>query len=339
MDSPLRLGVIGYGLAGSAFHAPVITAEPDLTVAAILVGNPARQIQASERYPTAEVVAELDAFLELNLDAVVVATPNHTHFELTDRLLDADISVVVDKPMTTDFREAKHLVKKAERRDLLLCSYQNRRFDGDFLTVQQLLASSELGSVFRFESRFERFRANVKPGWKEEPGPGAGILWDLGPHLIDQAIALFGPPVSVYSEIQKVRPDALVDDSAFVALEHSGGETSHLSMSAVAGSPGPRFRVLGTSGAYVKHGLDPQEDALRDGGDPLRVGWGRESVSSWGEIHTGNSSRPVPTTPGNYREFYQQFAAALRGGGPVPMDPADTLRVIQIIEDAHAADA
>ncbi len=336
MESPLRLGVIGYGLAGSAFHAPIIAAVPDLEVAAIMVRDPHRQSLARERYPNATIVSDLDVFLGLNLDGAVVATPNVTHFDLATKLLDSDISIVVDKPMTTNLMQAEQLVEQADRRGLILTSYQNRRFDGDFLSLQRLVKNNELGQVFRFESRFERFRSQVKPGWKEVAGPGAGVLWDLGPHLIDQAIALFGSPILEYSEVVKVRSGADVDDSAFIVLAHPGGVKSHLSVSAAAGAPGPRFRVLGSAGAYLKDGLDPQEDALRSGRDPQDINWGRESAHHWGELRAGDSSRPVVTVPGDYREFYRQFATALRRNGPVPVDPAETLRVIQIIEEAHA---
>lgn len=226
------------------------------------------------------------------------------------------------------------MITVARDTGMMLTCYQNRRWDGDYLTVLSLLG--EVGPVHRFESRFERWRPAVKPGWKEVPSPGAGVLFDLGPHVIDQAIHLLGPVTSTYSEVRTLRDGALVPDDAFLALTHAGGAVSHLWVSHMAGAPGPRFRVLGSEAAYVKDGLDPQEDALRAGAMPRDDTWGSEPESNWGRLWRAPDSGPVRTVNGDYREFYRLLTRALRSGGAPPVDPRDSLAALRIIESASA---
>jgi predicted dehydrogenase len=215
--------------------------------------------------------------------------------------------------------------------------FQNRRWDGDFRTVRRLVEDGQLGDVYRFESRFERWRPTPKAGWRESGGPddGGGILLDLGSHLIDQALELFGPVSTVYGEADRRRPDVLVDDDAFVALTHAGGTRSHLWMSAVAARLGPRFRVLGGRAGYTKYGLDGQEAALRAGGSPADDGWGTEPPDTWGVLGTDADSRRVPTLPGTYEGFYADVRDALTGGAPLPVDPASSVQVLEIVEAAR----
>ncbi|MCB0918573.1 MAG: Gfo/Idh/MocA family oxidoreductase [Actinobacteria bacterium] len=333
-STPLRVGLVGYGLAGSAFHAPIIAALPQFELAVIVARGEDKIAAARARYPEALVIQSVDQLVGMGLDLAVIATPNQTHYELARQVIRAGINVVVDKPLATSSEQAAALVSQAEGAGVLICCYQNRRWDGDFLTVEQLIGQGRLGKVARFESRFERFRPSIKPGWKERPGPGSGILWDLGPHVIDQAIHLFGEPEEVYSEIRTVRPGAQVDDNDFIALIHPNGVTSHLSVSAIAGAPGPRFRVLGTRGAYLKDGLDPQEAALRAGGDPAAQSWGTEDEGLYGLLCKGDEQQVVPTLPGDYKQFYIRMAAAILGEGPVPVDPRTTISVLRIIENA-----
>ncbi len=334
---PYRAAVIGYGLGGAAFHAPLLAALPEFDLVAVVTGNGERAAAVASRYPGTRVVAEVAELYALGIDVAVVTTPNITHAQVAGDLIDHGIATVVDKPVATSSADARELIARAEAGGVLLTVYQNRRWDSDYLTARDLIRSGQLGTVIRFESRFERWRPQIRPGWKETPGPGSGVLFDLGPHLIDQAIHLFGPPVEVYSEVRRVRQGALVEDDAFLALTHPGGIASHLSVSAIAGAPGPRFRVLGDRGAFVQTGLDQQEARLRAGDVPAGVGWGKVAESGWGWLCHGDDCRPVPSRAGDYPQFYRLLAAALAGEGPLPVDPRDTVMALEVIEAALAA--
>jgi scyllo-inositol 2-dehydrogenase (NADP+) len=330
----LRVGLVGFGVAGSVFHAPLIASLPDLELAAVVTSDSNRADVARERYPQAQIVSDVAGLLEVDIDVAVVASPNASHVSVAGQLVERGIATVVDKPLATSSAEARALIAKATRADVLLTCYQNRRWDGDFRTARALVEGGELGSIIRFESRFERWRPQIAPGWKERPDPGSGVLFDLGPHLIDQAIVLFGAPTSVFAEVRKIRAGARVPDSVFLALEHQGGVSSHLSVSAVAAAPGPRFRVLGDQGAYLKHGFDPQELELRSGATPGAEDWGEEPPHYWGSLWQGDEHSPVATQPGDYLQFYRLLVKALRGQGPVPVDPHDCVVALEVIEQA-----
>lgn len=332
-----RIGLIGYGVAGASFHAPIIDATDGLTLAAVVTRDPVRAQAATERYPGVEVVGEVAELWSLELDAVTIATPNHTHATLALDACEHGVSAVVDKPVATSSADAEALVAAFDEAGLLLTVYLNRRWDGDFCTVRHLVDSGSLGRVARFESRFERWRPQVASTWKETAtaGQGGGILYDLGPHLIDQALTLFGPVDDVYAEVDTTRDGATNPDDVFLALHHASGVRSHLWLSAVAGDLGPRFRVLGTEGAYVVWGMDPQEAALRAGARcDVAEGWGRYDEAAWGARVAGAERVAVPTAPGNYPAFYREWALALDGTGSVPVDPADAIAGLRIIEVA-----
>lgn len=271
-----------------------------------------------------------------HLDVVVVASPNRTHVPLAQAALAAGLHVVVDKPLARTAVEGRHLIDLARQQKRMLTVFQNRRWDGDFLTVRRLLSEGTLGTPLRFESRFERWRPVPKPGWRENAAPeeAGGILYDLGSHLIDQALVLFGPASHVYAELDRRRSSVEVDDDAFVALTHASGVRSHLFMNAVAAQPGPRFRVLGNRAAYVKHGLDVQEAALRSNRGLDSTGFGEDPRDAWGRLGQGDDTRPIPTEVGRYQQFYEGVVAALRAAGPPPVDPADAVAVLEIIEAA-----
>jgi predicted dehydrogenase len=257
---------------------------------------------------------------------------------LASAALDAGLDVVVDKPLAPTAAEARALVHAAKAAGRMLTVFHNRRWDGDFLTARKLIERGRLGRVLRFESRFERWRPEIKQGWRElgDPAEGGGVLNDLGSHLVDQALQLFGPVREVYGELDARRAGAQVDDDAFVALEHESGVRSHLWMSAVAADLGPRLRVLGDRAAYVKRGLDPQEDALRAGGDPRAPGWGEEPEPAWGVLGAGDEFEPVRTEPGAYVRFYEGVARALCEGAPPPVDPEDAVAVLELLDAARA---
>jgi predicted dehydrogenase len=332
----VRVGLLGYGLAGATFHAPLIVATPGLRLAFVVTGNPERQERARKDHPGVSVLEDADALWGHvgELDLVVVATPNRSHVPLARAALEAGLAVVVDKPLAPTASEARGLVEEARRRGLLLTTFQNRRWDGDFLTLERLLGSGALGRVLRFESRYERWRPALRGVWRESGAPeeAGGLLFDLGSHLIDQALLLFGPVTSVYAELDRRRQGSEIDDDSFVALTHASGTRSHLWMSVLAAQPGPRLRVLGERAAFTKHGLDVQEEALRAGRRPDTPGWGEEPPERWGQLGVDGALKPVPTEPGAYPRFYAGVLAALRDGAPPPVDPMGSVAVLEVIE-------
>jgi predicted dehydrogenase len=339
MASPARVALLGYGLAGSAFHAPFIASTPGLRLAAIVTRNEERRAKALHDHPAVSVLGGAEDVWRRadELELVVVAAPNRAHVALARSALEAGLPVVVDKPLAASAAEGRALVDEARRRGLMLTVFHNRRWDGDFLTLRSLLDRGSLGNVFRFESRFERWRPELGGGWRELAAAeeAGGVLFDLGSHLVDQALQLFGPPEAVYAELDARREGARVDDDVFVAIEHASGAHSHLWMSAVAAQQAPRFRVLGDRAGYTKHGLDVQEDALRAGHSPSEDRWGEESEERWGRLGVDGDLRAVPTLPGSYGTFYEAVATSLRDGTPPPVDPNDAVAVLDVLEAAR----
>ncbi|WP_327428989.1 Gfo/Idh/MocA family oxidoreductase [Streptomyces sp. NBC_01236] len=348
--TPLRVGLVGYGLAGSVFHAPLIAATEGLTLDTVVTSNPERQEQARAEFGAglrfAATPDELWARAD-ELDLIVIASPNKTHVPIATAALKAGLPVVVDKPLAGTAAEARELAALADERGLLLSVFQNRRWDNDFLTVRKLLAEGELGDVQRFDSRFERWRPQPKGGWRESGDPAeiGGLLYDLGSHVVDQALVLFGPATSVYAESDIRRPGAQTDDDTFIAITHANGVRSHLYVSATTAQLGPRFRVLGSRAGYVKYGLDPQEADLRDGKRPgtgagSDAEWGVEPEHLWGRVGSGESpltggGRPEPTVPGAYPAYYAAVAAALRDGAPNPVTAHEAAAALDVLEAAR----
>ncbi|GHC63638.1 Gfo/Idh/MocA family oxidoreductase [Streptomyces violaceochromogenes] len=341
--TPLRVGLVGYGLAGSVFHAPLIAATEGLALDTVVTSNPERQQQARAGFPDVRLAATPEELFAraAELDLIVVASPNKTHVPLATTALKAGLPVVVDKPVAGTAAEARELAALAEERELLLSVFQNRRWDNDFLTLRKLLNEGELGDVWRFESRFERWRPKPKGGWREsgDPAEVGGLLYDLGSHVVDQALVLFGPAASVYAETDIRRPGAETDDDTFIAITHTSGVRSHLYVSATTAQLGPRFRVLGSSAGYVKYGLDPQEAALRDGLRP-GPGWGTEDESLWGRVGSGESpvtggGRAEPTVPGDYPAYYAAVAKALLEGAPNPVTAREAAAALDVLEAAR----
>jgi predicted dehydrogenase len=339
----LRVGLMGYGHAGSVFHAPLIGATQGLHLAAIVTANPERAARAFHDCPTARIVGTADELWARpgDIDVVVVASPNKTHVPLASAALAAGIAVVVDKPMAASAADARRLIEEAEARGVPLTVFHNRRWDGDFLTIRRLLQEGRLGQPLRFESRFERWRPAPRGGWRElsDPAEAGGLLFDLGTHLIDQALTLFGPVDQVYAEIDCRRAGATVDDDVFVALTHASGVRSHLWTTVMAGAPGPRFRVLGSEATFTKYGMDVQEDALRTGARPTNADWGEDPPERWGLLGAGDDVHPIPTARGAYQQFYRELVAALRTDARPPVDPRDAVAVLDIIELARRSAA
>ena len=341
---PLRVGLIGYGLAGSAFHAPLVEAVPGLSLASVVTSNPERAAQARRAHPGARVLPDAGALFARadSHDLVVVAAPNREHVPLGLAAVEAGLHLVVDKPLAASVADAQRLADAAAARGVVASVFHNRRWDGDYLTLRRLLSERSLGALVRLESRFDRWRPQVDADrWREaaDPEEAGGLLFDLGPHLIDQALELLGPARSVYAEVQRVRPGAGVDDDVFLVLEHSSGAHSQLWATMLAAQPGSRFRALGTDAAYVKRGLDVQEDALRAGARPGDPGFGLEPRAAWGLLGGEEDAAPVETQPGRYVEFYERMERAIRAGEPPPVPLAAGIATLRVIEAARASAA
>ena len=324
----VNVGLIGYGLAGATFHAPLIAAVDRLQLKAIATSRPVA-LGAEGLRITPDPQAILDAD---DIDLVVIATPNELHFPLAQAALDAGKHVVVDKPFTLDVEQATALIAQAKEVDRLLSVFHNRRWDGDYLTVCRLVADGRLGEIFLFEARWDRFRPAIKRGWREVPAQGAGLLNDLGPHLIDQALQLFGLPDAVSGDVIAQRRQAAVDDY-FELVLHFGRMRAILSASTLVAAPRPRFALHGSKGSFVKFGLDPQEAALKAGIIPGTSGFGQDDPSRYGTLTDSDGrSEAVPTEEGRYTAYYEAAADAILLRGPVPVEPADARTGLRIIE-------
>ena len=337
----IRTGLVGYGLSGRVFHSPFIASNPRFSLEVISTGDAGRQAVARSQHPDAEIVDSPDELFARGLDLVVLASPAHVHLEQGLAALASGAAVVVDKPFAASVAEAEQLIAAAEKAGRPLIVFQNRRWDGDFLTVRRLIAEGALGAIHRFESTFERWSPGLRDRWQDTTtvAEGAGITFDLGSHLVDQALQLFGLATVTSAELAILRDGGVSDDEAFISLLHESGVRSHLTLSRVAGQNGPRFRVLGSKAAYTVYGLDGQEPALGAGVSPTDEGYGIEPSDKWGMLGITGSVEapltPVPTERGDYPAFYAAVAAAIRDGAPVPVDPRDALETLRIIERVH----
>jgi predicted dehydrogenase len=327
----VRIGLVGYGFGGRRFHAPLIASAPECAFLGVVTRSPERRAELAQDHPGVAAFDSLRALKEAGAEAVAISTPAATHIPLVLEAVELGLAVVCDKPFALDAASAREAVIAAEGAGVVLSVYQNRRWDSDFLTVRRLMAEDTIGAVTRFESRFERFRPGHPPR-----DAGGGALRDFGSHLVDQALTLFGPVDHVHSELHLL--DGGLDDDWFLALHHASGVHSHLWGSSVQGAPGPRFRVTGTTGTYVVGGVDGQEADLVAGRSPASAGdrWGTEPEARWGRVHRGDTSAAVPSERGRWDTYYPAFAAAVHGTGPVPVDPRDAVRALEILDQARA---
>jgi scyllo-inositol 2-dehydrogenase (NADP+) len=317
----IRIGLVGFGLAGSVFHAPLIRACEQMELTAVLTSR-----DAPER------VATLDELLHRS-DLVVVATPNATHFEIASAALAAGKHVVVDKPFTVTLGEADRLIALAKETGRILTVFHNRRWDSEFLTVQTIVP--RLGDLWSFDAHWDRFRPEIKRGWREQLQPGSGLLNDLGPHMIDQALQLFGMPNAVSADVQAQRSAALVDDYFDLTLEYESKRVS-LRASSLIAEPRPRYALGATWGSFVKYGLDPQEGQLKSGMDPREPQFGLDERTGTLTLPGGRTEQ-VPNQRGNWLAFYEGVAAAILDGAQVPVDPADARDGLMLIDLARRA--
>ncbi len=353
-DREIGVGVIGFGLGGRVFHAPFVNAVPGLRLAAILQrkGN-----EAAAAFPAARIVRALDEMLaDKTIELIVVTTPNPTHFELAKQTLEAGKHVVIDKPFTATSEAASKLGELAKSKRLLAIPFHNRRWDGDFLTVKKLIAEQALGRLVTFESHFDRFRPAPRAGiWQEAENPANGMLFDLGPHLVDQALALFGLPDSITASVRSDRDGTAIEDAFDITLSYPGTNgkrlLAHCRTSYLACHNAPRFLLHGTKGSFVKLGLDPQEPALVGGAELPKLGspdvWLQEGESAWGALTVApNPAAPeklvtsqVKTEFGDYRGFYANVRDAILGAAPLALTAEDGYRVIRLLELARQSSA
>lgn len=323
------MGLVGYGLAGREFHAPLLRETPAVRLTHVVTGDPGRAAQAVAENPGVRVMptaAELWSHSG-SLDLVVVASPSPLHAEHAQAAVDRGVAVVVDKPLALDAESARGLVDSARARGVPLTVFQNRRWDPEHLTARAVLTSGVLGEIIRYEARYERWRPVPKSRWRETTtvDEGGGLLMDLHPHLVDGAMDLFGPVESVYAELASVT--TVGDDVAFVALRHRSGLTSHLSATSLAGAPGPRTRILGRDATYLVAGMSGEPSAFS--------GWDDPDEDHRGWIVRGEESEPVARAAGGWGDFYPAVAGMLRESSPPPVDPDEAVAVLEVLDAAR----
>ncbi|MDR2775701.1 MAG: Gfo/Idh/MocA family oxidoreductase [Tannerella sp.] len=334
----IKTGLASYGMSGQVFHAPFISTHPQFELTAIVERSKNLSVK---RYPETCIVRSIDELLTVDcIELVVINTPDATHYEYTKKALEAGKNVIVEKPFTKTTAEGDELISLAKNRGLMLCVYQNRRWDADFLTVKEIIDNNKLGRIVEFESTFARYRNYIQAGnWKEYDG---GMTFNLGSHLIDQCLDLFGMPEAVFADIAVLRDGGAVDDY-FVIHPLRCRKAPDVRITLKAGylmcEPAPRFVVHGTNGSYIKYGVDKQEGLLKNGATPDTPDWGMETEDEWGIIHTGTDGGisfkgRYPSMRGNYTEFYESVYRHLRHNTPLPTDAVNILPVIKIIEAA-----
>lgn len=334
----IRVGIVGFGMGGRVFHGPLVSSVDGLEFAAVLDRSTSH---AAGRYPGVKTFRSLDEMLaDSSLGLFVVTTPSGTHFQIAKQILEAGRPVVVDKPMSAGSAQIAELIRLAAARNALLAPFHNRRWDSDFLTIKKLLHEGILGRLVAFESRFDRWRPNQPTDrlWKETAELGGGVLLDLGTHIADQALALFGKPESISADVRCERDWATVNDAFTLRLRYSDGLLVTLSANSLSLPAGPRFHLRGSKGNYWKYGLDPQEAALNKITRIADGPWGREPQAEWGALHldaAGSTvTRPVEPVIGDYRFYYSGIRDALLGKAPVPVAPVDAWHAARLLECA-----
>jgi len=324
----LNVGLVGFGFAGEVFHAPIIRAVEGLQLTTIV-----RPSGNAVPYPDVEVVRTVDELLARDVDLVVIATPNTSHHPIAKQCLLAGKHVVIDKPFTVTLAEAEDLIQLAREKQLVVTAYQNRRYVGDFVTLKKLLAEKALGRIVTFESHFDRFRPERKKerAWREDPLPGSGVWFDLGAHLLDQALVLFGVPEAISADIRIDREGVEINDAFDVTL-HYPRMRALLRATVLAAAPGAMFTVHGTKGSFVKFGLDPQEAALIAGHAPNEPHWDEESPEFYGTLTTAEGTVTVPTIPSTFVHYYENVRDAIRGKAQLAVTPEQVLNTMRGLE-------
>lgn len=334
----IRTGLLGYGLSGSVFHAPLLSVLDEFDIKKVMTS---RKEQVNREIPEAETVSSIeDITSDPEIDLAIVTTPSGLHYEAAKECLLAGKHVVLEKPMTATAKEAEELINIAEEKGVRVSVYHNRRWDNDFLTIKQLIDEGRLGEVNTFHASYDRFRPNVRQRWREQKGPGSGALYDLGSHLIDQALHLFGMPEAVTAQVAAQREGAETDDYFHVVL-HYGKLQAILHSGSIVPANGPRYQIHGSKGSFIKYGIDGQEDALRSGQKPAGESWGTDVPENYGELTVVEGEEVkkeiVETLPGSYLTYYKELAASIKNGGKLPVTAEEGLNVIRIIEAARTS--
>lgn len=325
----MKVGLVGFGFSGSTFHAPVIESVQGLTITKVVSSNPEKVI---EQFPEMKVVASIDELLnDREIELVIITTPNEFHFPMGKKALEAGKHVVIEKPFTVSVEEGEQLIQIAKNHDRLLSVYHNRRYDNDFLTIQQLIKEEEIGTVTSYEAHYDRYSAEVHDRWREQDKKGSGILFDLGSHLIDQALILFGEPEAVYADVLTQREAGITDDYFHLVL-HYGKRRVILHAGSLVKKHGPRYQIHGIKGSFVKWGIDPQEEALKKGGLPGDERWGKDESDQYGVLTKDDRDRVIPTIPGSYQTYYIELHRAICEQSSAPVRAREALTVIKVIE-------
>lgn len=331
----INVGLIGYGFAGKVFHTPILEALDEFQLKKVVSS---RTQEIKQDLPDVEVVeSATDLWEDESLDLVVIASPNTTHFDLAKAGLTAGKHIVVDKPFVNQSSDGEVLIGLAEQKKRCLSVYHNRRFDNDFLTLKKCVDEGKLGKVNTYIAHYDRFRPNLKGGWREEKLDGSGLLYDLGAHLIDQALYLFGMPKTIYADLGLQRENSITTDYVHLLLNYNDVKVI-LHVGSMVAEPGPHFQIHGDKGSFVKYGMDSQEAALIAGARPGAPGWGKDSEDSYGTLTRDQNGQlvleKIETSPGCYEAYYQAIARAILEGTPLPVTARDALNVIKVIEMA-----
>jgi scyllo-inositol 2-dehydrogenase (NADP+) len=327
----IKTGLIGYGFSGATFHAPFLKALEEYEIVKVMSSD---KEKVQRDLGDVEVVGSIENVLEdPQIELVVITTPNTLHYEMAKQSLLHKKHVIIEKPMVIDPEEAEELIQLAKENGVMLSVYQNRRWDNDFLTIKQLISEGALGEVTTYEAHFDRFRPQVRDRWRERAGRGSGILYDLGSHLIDQALRLFGMPQFVMADVFGQREGAQTDDYFHVVMGYEKLRVLLHSGSIVVGQ-GPKFEVHGDKGSFIKYGIDGQEDALKAGNNPTAQNWGKDKPEWYGTLITEDGEQKIETVPGSYSSYYKEVYAHIRDGKPCPVPAEEGLQTIRVI---HAA--
>lgn len=335
--NPIKTALLSYGMSGEIFHAPLLSVEPGFELSSVVQRN---SDKAKKRYPNIKIVRNVnEIFDDQAIELVVVNTPNELHFQFAAQALEAGKHVIVEKPFTVTTQDADRLIDLAKKKNKLLTVFQNRRWDGDFLTVKSIVENKLVGKIAEFELHYDRYRNYIEANtWKEEQGPGSGILFNLGSHMLDQVVSLFGMPSELDARVGIQRPNGRVEDYYDVRMQykdfHAIVKSSYLVREAT-----PRYILHGTEGSFIKYGIDPQEQALKDGKTPGMTGWGTEGKEWWGKINSTINGLHVEglieTVPGNYTQFYKSLYESIRNGKPLSVKPEESKDVIRLIEACY----
>jgi scyllo-inositol 2-dehydrogenase (NADP+) len=333
----IKTALLSYGMSGEIFHAPLLAVNPGFELTSVLQRS---SDKAKQRYPHTKIVRSVDEVInDSSVELVVINTPNDSHHQFATQALEAGKHVIVEKPFTVTTQEADDLIALAKKKNRQLTGFQNRRWDGDFMTVKKVVENQWVGKIAEFELHYDRYRNYIEANtWKEEQGPGSGILYNLGSHMLDQVLVLFGMPLEVDARVGIQRPNGKVEDFYDIRMHykdfHAIVKSSYLVREAT-----PRYILHGTEGSFVKYGIDPQEQALKDGKIPGSVGWGTEGKDLWGKLNTTvgglHLEGSVETIAGDYTQFYKNLFDSIRKGNPLAVKPEESRNVIRLIEACY----